>query len=35
MAEKKNQVAATGATDSGRYRLLKSYKEELVPALMK
>ena len=35
MAEKKNQVAATGATDSGRYRLLKSYKEEIVPALMK
>ncbi len=35
MAEKKNQVAALAATDSGRYRLMKSYKEEIVPALMK
>ena len=35
MAEKKNQVAAAAATDSGRYRLMKSYKEEIVPALMK
>lgn len=35
MAEKKNQVAAKAATDSGRYRLLKTYKEEIVPALMK
>lgn len=35
MAEKKNQVAAATATDSGRYRLMKSYKEEIVPALMK
>lgn len=35
MAEKKNQVAAAVATDSGRYRLMKSYKEEIVPALMK
>ncbi len=35
MAEKKNQVAGKAATDSGRYRLLKSYKEEIVPALMK
>lgn len=35
MAEKKNQVADLAATDSGRYRLMKSYKEEIVPALMK
>lgn len=35
MAEKKNQVADLTATDSGRYRLMKSYKEEIVPALMK
>ena len=35
MVEKKNQVAAASATDSGRYRLMKSYKEEIVPALMK
>ena len=35
MAEKKNQVASMAATDSGRYRLMKSYKEEIVPALMK
>ena len=35
MAEKKNQVAGMAATDSGRYRLMKSYKEEIVPALMK
>lgn len=35
MAEKKNQVASMVATDSGRYRLMKSYKEEIVPALMK
>ena len=35
MAEKKNQVASKAATDSGRYRLFKSYKEEIVPALMK
>ena len=35
MAEKTNQVAGKAATDSGRYRLLKSYKEEIVPALMK
>lgn len=35
MAEKKNQVAALAATDSGRYRLMKSYKEEIIPALMK
>ena len=35
MAEKKTQVAATAATDSGRYRSLKSNKEEIVPALMK
>ncbi len=33
MAEKKNQVASTAATD--RYRLLTSYKQEVVPALMK
>ena len=35
MAEKKNQVASMAATDSERYRLMKSYKEEIVPALMK
>ena len=35
MAEKKNQVADLAATDSGRYRLMKSYKEEIFPALMK
>lgn len=35
MAEKKNQVADLAATDSGRYRLMKSYKEEIVPSLMK
>ena len=35
MAEKKNQVASMAATDSRRYRLMKSYKEEIVPALMK
>lgn len=35
MAEKKNQVAATAATDSERYRLLTAYKTEIVPALMK
>lgn len=35
MAEKKNQVAATAATDSQRYRLLTAYKNEIVPALMK
>ncbi len=35
MAEKKNQVVAETTTDSGRYRLMKSYKEDIVPALMK
>lgn len=35
MAEKKNQVVAETTTDSGRYRLMKSYKENIVPALMK
>ncbi len=35
MAENKNQVAATAATDSGRYRLLTLYKTEIVAALMK
>ena len=38
MAEKKNQVAATAATDtkndSPRYRLRKRYVAEIVPALM-
>ena len=35
MAEKKNQVAASGATDtSARYRLKKRYVSEIVPALM-
>lgn len=34
MAVKKNQVAATGVTDSGRYRLVNIYKTEVVPALM-
>ncbi len=35
MAEKKNQVAATAATDTGaRYRLKKRYYAEIVPALM-
>ena len=35
MAEKKNQVAAPAATDSGRYRLYTAYKTEIVPALIK
>lgn len=35
MAEKKNQVAATGVTDSERYRLYRAYKDEIVPALIK
>ncbi len=35
MADNKNQVAATAATDSARYRLLTAYKTEIVPALMK
>ncbi|MDE7394897.1 MAG: 50S ribosomal protein L5 [Clostridiales bacterium] len=35
MAEKKNQVAAQGATDTNtRYRLKKRYVSEIVPALM-
>ena len=35
MAEKKNQVASKAATDSGRYRLFKSYKEEILADLLK
>ena len=37
MAEKKNQVANTPATDNGaeRYRMRTMYREEVVPALVK
>ncbi len=35
MANKKNQVATSKATDSERYRIKKLYLEEAVPALIK